>query len=90
MSLLVISICLCGGSQAASQLTQLIVLGDSLSDNSRLFALTQGRLPPADLYTSPVHSFSDRDVWHGVAAQIMNVTSMAVGGATGAYARFEF
>lgn len=71
-------------SAVLAPITQLIVLGDSLSDSGRLFQLTNRTIPPASLYTSPIHSFTSGNVWHhNVQALGVNVTSYAVGGATG-------
>lgn len=65
-------------------ITELIVLGDSLSDNGLLFKITNGTLPPENQYPSPTHSFSNGFVWHH-QVELLNVkvTAYAVGGSRG-------
>lgn len=71
-------------SPVETSITQLVVLGDSLSDDGLLYRLTNETIPPASIYTSPSHSFTDQYVWHQTVKDSgLNVTSLAVGGATG-------
>lgn len=37
-------------------------VGDSLSDDGVLFKLTNGKSPAPDIYTSPIHAFTDNQV----------------------------
>lgn len=76
--------CIPHALQGATSITQVIVLGDSLSDDGMLYHLTNGTLPPTSLYMSPTHGFTDGQIWHHtVAARGLKVVSLAVAGSTG-------
>lgn len=72
------------GLAAGNFITELVILGDSLSDDGALFKLTNGVLPPSNQYPSRTHSYSNGVAWHHrVAALGIKVTSRAVAWATG-------